>query len=156
LKHTWDKLQFGVPAFKALRSDRGGEYLGKEFSKYLTQQGTVRKLTVHDTPEYNGVAERLNRTLLERTRALLNSSELPKNMWGEAITHAVRLKNRTPTRALPDGKTLYEMLYSKKPNLSQLEEWGGKVWVHTLEGTKLDSRSKKGKWIGFDEVSNGH
>jgi hypothetical protein len=75
---------------------------------------------------------------------------------GEAITHAVWLKNRTPTRDLPDGKTPYEMLYSKKPNLSQLKEWGGIVWVHTSEGTKLDGRSKKGKWIGFDEVSNGH
>ena len=51
------------------------------------------------------------------------------------------------------------MLYSKKPNLSQLKEWGSKVWVHTSEGTKLDGRSKEGKWIGYesyDEVSNGH
>jgi hypothetical protein len=87
---AWARLNFGIKAFKVLRSDRGGEYLGKEFSSYLSSQGTVRKLTVHDTPEYNGVSERLNRTLLERTRALLHSSKLPKNLWGEAINHAVR------------------------------------------------------------------
>src|SRR5271168_3388864 len=75
----------------------GGEYLGKEFSQYLSSQGTERKLTVHDTPQYNGVSERLNRTLLERTRALLHSSELPKNLLGEAINHVVWLKNRTTT-----------------------------------------------------------
>ena len=43
-----------------LHSDRGGEYLSEEFSKHLKRTGTIRRLTVHDTPEYNGVAERLN------------------------------------------------------------------------------------------------
>ena len=153
---AWSKLHFGIPTFKVLRSDRGGEYLGKTFSSYLQSQGTTRRLTVHDTPEYNGISERLNRTLLERTRALLHSSKLPKNLWGEAINHAVWLKNRTPTRALPDGKTPYEMLYEKKPNLRNLHEWGTEVWVHTTEGTKLDGRSKVGRWIGLEEISNGH
>jgi hypothetical protein len=153
---AWAKLHFGIPTFQVLRSDRGGEYLGREFSSYLSSQGTIRKLTVHDTPEYNGVSERLNRTLLERTRALLHSSKLPKNLWGEAINHAVWLKNRTPTRSLPDGKTPYEMLYNTKPNLGSLREWGNEVWVHTTAGTKLDGRSTIGRWIGFDEISNGH
>ena len=48
------------------------------------------------------------------------------------------------------------MLYNKKPNLKGLYEWGKQVWVHTSEGTKLDGRSKVGKWIGYDETSNGH
>jgi hypothetical protein len=51
---------------KKLHSDRGGKYLSKEFSDHLAKSGTKRNLTVHDTPEHNGVAERLNRTLLER------------------------------------------------------------------------------------------
>ena len=153
---SWAKLHHSIPTFKTLRSDRGGEYLGKQFSSYLQSQGTTRKLTVHDTPEYNGISERLNRMLLERTRALLHASKLPKNLWGEAVTHVVWLKNRTPTRALPDGKTPYEMLYGKKPNLKNLHEWGTEVWVHTTEGSKLDGRAKVGRWIGFDEVSNGH
>ena len=48
------------------------------------------------------------------------------------------------------------MLYGKRPNLKNLKEWGNGVWVHTMEGTKLDGRSKLGKWVGFDETSNGH
>ena len=94
---SWLKLQFGISAFKVLRSDRGGEYLGKMFSSHLVSQGTMRQLTVHDTPEYNGISKCLNWMLLERTRALLHSSKLPKNLWGEAINHAIWLKNRTPT-----------------------------------------------------------
>ena len=69
---------------------------------------------------------------------------------------AVWLKNRTATRALPYGETPYEMLYNKKPNLKGLYEWGKQVWVHTSKGTKLDGWSKVGKWIGYDETSDGH
>ena len=45
---------------KSLHSDRGGEYLSDEFSAHLKSAGTLRKLTFHDTPEHNGVSERLN------------------------------------------------------------------------------------------------
>ena len=48
---AWEKLQLGMPAFKTLWSDQGGEYLGEEFSKHLIKQGTVRKLTIHNTPK---------------------------------------------------------------------------------------------------------
>ena len=40
--------------------------------------------------------------------------------------------------------------------MRRLHKWGSQVWVHTLEGTKLDGWSKIGKWIGFEETSNGH
>ena len=45
---------------KSLVSDRGGEYTSCEFKQHLDKQGTAQKLTVHDTPESNGIAERLN------------------------------------------------------------------------------------------------
>ena len=50
---------------KTLIMDRGGKYTSTEFNKHLEIQGTNHGLTVHDTPESNGVAERLNRTLVE-------------------------------------------------------------------------------------------
>ena len=50
---------------KILHSDRGGEYLGKEFIMYLKSKGTVQKLTVYDTPQHNGVAEHRNHTIVE-------------------------------------------------------------------------------------------
>ena len=54
---AWAKVHFGIPAFKTLQSDCGGEYLGKVFSSHLASQGTVQCLTVHDTPEYNSISE---------------------------------------------------------------------------------------------------
>jgi hypothetical protein len=152
---AWARLYFGIRAFETLHSNRGGEYLGKSFSLHLASQGTMRKLTVHNMPEYNGISERLNWTLLEWTCALLHSSKLPKNLWGEAITHAVWLKNRTPTHILGE-KTPFKVLYGRKLDLGGLKEWGNEVWVHTMAGTKLDGRSKIGRWLGFKEISNGH
>ena len=66
---------------KTLHSDRGGKYTGKEFTLYLRKNGTKQKLTVHDTPQHNGVAERLNRTILEKVRAMLHASGQPKFLW---------------------------------------------------------------------------
>src|SRR5271168_2200857 len=125
---------------KSLRSDRGGEYLSVEFSAHLKKVGTVRRLTAHDTPEHNGVAERLNRTLLQKVRAMLYESDLPKFLWAEATAHAVYLKNRTWTRTIGDT-TPFELLNGHKPNLGNLQPWGCKVRVHNTTGTKLDGRS---------------
>ena len=101
---------------KTLFSDRGGKYTSKEFEDYLARKVTKHRLTVHDTPEKNGVAERLNRTLVKRSQAILIESNLPKSLWGYAILHANYIKNRMHTCSLPD-KTPYEMVYGKKLNL---------------------------------------
>ena len=82
---------------RKLRSDRGGEYLSAEFDQYLKDQGIERQLTVHHSPQQNGVAERLNRTLVEHARAMLLARDMPKFLWAEAINYATWLKNRLPS-----------------------------------------------------------
>jgi len=151
---AWMNTQHNVK-IKCLRSDRGGEYRSDEFNEHLCCQGTIHRLTVHDTPEYNGVSERLNRTLIEKVRAMLHASGLPKFLWGEALMHSVYIKNRTWTRYLI-STTPYEVLYGSKPDLSNLHPWGCKVWVHDTNGTKLDGRMKEGRWVGFDKESKAH
>ena len=111
-----------------LHLDQGGEYLGNEFVMYLKRQGTAQRLTAHDTLQHNSIAERLNRTILERIRALLHASSQPKFLWGEAARHVVWLKNRTPTKVL-DGLTPYEVTFRRKPDLSKVREWGSEVYA---------------------------
>ena len=48
------------------------------------------------------------------------------------------------------------MLYKKKLSMRELYEWGNKVWIHTLGGSKLDGCLRIGRWIDYDEVSNGY
>ncbi|GBE86172.1 hypothetical protein SCP_0900490 [Sparassis crispa] len=140
---------------KALQSDRGGEYLSREFTDHLTTHGTVSRLTVHDTPQHNGLAERINRTLPEHARAMLIAAKLPKNLWGEAMMHATWLKNRTSTRAL-DGKTPFEVRYGHLPDLGDLHEFGAKVWVRIENAGKLDSKAREGRFVGYSTESKGY
>ena len=124
--------QYGV-RIKCLNTDQGGEYLSDEFSDHLKKAGTTRRLTVHDTPEHNGVAERGDRTNLEIARAMLHDSGLPKFLWAEAVWHAVYLRNQTWTRAI-GNMTPYELLNGRKPNIGGLQPWGSKVHVHDTGG----------------------
>ena len=133
---------------KTLQSDRGGEYLSADFTKFLELEGTTRRLTVHDTPSQNGIAERLNRTLIERVRAILNDSGLPHFLWGVALSHINWLKCQTLTR-VRDGATPYELSTGLKPDLRFVPVWGSKVIVHSDSGSKLDSRGLSGRWVGF-------
>ncbi|RDX65900.1 hypothetical protein CR513_55397, partial [Mucuna pruriens] len=69
---------------KCIRSDNGGEYCGP-FDVYCRQQGIRHEKTPPKTPQLNGLAERMNRTLIERVRCMLSEARLPKHFWGEAL-----------------------------------------------------------------------
>ena len=134
---------------KVLHSDRSGEYLGKEFVMYLKAAGMKQTLTVHDTPQHNGIAEHLNRTLLEKVRAMLHKSSLPCILWGEAVCHAIWLKNHMPMKAL-DGRMPLKAATGQKPDLSRVHVWGSCIWVHAKRGTKLGRCVAEGRWEGID------
>ena len=85
---------------KTLRSDRGGEFLNHLFDAFLTLCGILRQLTNPCTPEQNGIAERLNRTLIEMVTAMLSNSGLPKVFWAEAVSTVMYIRNHVFTRAV--------------------------------------------------------
>ncbi len=87
-----------------LRTDNGGEYMSKDFWEYLASIGIEYQLTVPHSPQ-NGVAERLNCTLMESARAMLSHANLSNKLWAEAVATAAYLRNRTTPSAVP---TLYE------------------------------------------------
>ena len=150
---AWAENHMGVK-IKILNTDRGGEYLSGAFTAYLKSKGTLQKLSVHDTHQESGVAERRNRTIIKRVRTLLHASGLPKFLWAEAARHVVWLLNRTTTKAV-EGMTPFEAAFRKKPNLKGLREWGEKVWVRIEGGNKLGGRVREGRWLGVDEKSKG-
>ncbi|XP_033129820.1 uncharacterized protein LOC103872873 isoform X1 [Brassica rapa] len=128
---------------KTFRTDRGGEFTSHEFQHYCDKHGINRHLTAPYSPQQNGVVERRNRTLLEMTRSILKHMNLPNYLWGEAVRHATYLINRVATRSL-DGKTPYEVLKSRKPNLSHLRVFGCVCYARTdtIGRKKLDDRSR--------------
>lgn len=150
---AWADTQMGAK-LKVLNTDCGGEYLRHDFVAHLKSKGTIQKLSIHDTHQESRVAERRNRTIIKRAQAFLHASGLPKNLWAEAVRHAVWLLNQTTMKAI-EGMTPYEAAFGKKPDLRRLREWGEKVWVHVEKGNKLGGRVCEGRWIGVEDESKG-
>ncbi|GJX03006.1 retrotransposon protein, putative, ty1-copia subclass [Tanacetum coccineum] len=100
-----------VMTIKALRSDRGGEYISQEFKDYLKACGIVQQLTPPYTPQHNGVSERRNRTLLDMVRSMMNLITLLLSFWDYALESAARILNMVPTKNV--NKTPYESWYAE-------------------------------------------
>ena len=94
--------------------------------------GIEVQMTAPYSPSQNGVAERMNRTLVEIAQAMMQG--LPEFLWEYAINHSSYLHNRTYTKSIND-KTPYEIWFQKKPNISHLREFRAPVWV-LLQGQK--------------------
>jgi hypothetical protein len=78
---------------------------------------------VHDTLQVNGIAEQLNRMLLEQVHTLMHISSLLKLLCGKALWHTAWLKNWMATQAL-DGKMPHKAVYRQSPDLFNLQRWG--------------------------------
>lgn len=131
-----------------MKSDNGREYVNNNLINWAKAKGIEMNYTVPYSPQMNGTAERLNRTLMEKARALLSDSKMQKEMWGEAILTATYLLNRSPTKILT--KTPYEMWKGTKPDLKNLQLFGCTAYAKVLGPLKkLDDRSKKFKFIGY-------
>ena len=117
-----------------------GEYMSKDLQTYLTSKGIEHQLTVPHSPQQNGVAEQLNRALMESARAMLSHANLPKKLWAEAVTTAAYLRNRTTTSANEEQLTPFEKGYGHKPNISHLKTFGCVAYSHVpnTERRKLD------------------
>ncbi|PKA47383.1 Retrovirus-related Pol polyprotein from transposon TNT 1-94 [Apostasia shenzhenica] len=140
-----------------LRSDRGGEFNSFEFNEYCKIEGINRQLTAPYTPQQNGTAERKNRTLVEMATAMMEEKGLPKIFWAEAISTAVYLQNRCPTKALKDI-TPFEAWNSFKPSVSHLKIFGSICFVQvpTEKRIKFDRRSTKCIFLGYDARTKGY
>ena len=142
---------------KKLRSDNGGEYLSEQFSNYFKKEGICRELTIKKTPEQNGVAERMNRTLEETIRTMLCESNLPKRFWAEALATAVYLRNRSPTKAVI-GMTPIESWSGEKPSVDHLKVFGCVCYAHIPkdERKKLDSKARESIFLGYGKEKKGY
>lgn len=85
---------------KRLRCDNGKEYVNHEINKLCDEYGITLEFTLPYSPESNGKAERMNRTILEKTRCLINQSGINERYYTDALYTAVYLINRLPTRGL--------------------------------------------------------
>src|SRR5271154_1045043 len=156
---AWVETQIGKK-LKKLRVDGRGEYVGNEFRNYLLAEGIALEITAAHSPSQNGIAERGNRTIVEHARAMIHSQDPyhPYYLWPEAVSYANYLRNRSPARALPSGKTPDEIFWGRKPYIGHLEEFGSKCWVLQQDGKnrKLDPKSRPFIFVGISDSTKGY
>lgn len=142
---------------KILRSDNGGEYVSNAMNNFLKKNGIRHQLTIPRSAQQNGVAERLNRTLVEKARSMLDDSGLSRDLWAEAINTANYVKNRSPTKAVKH-MTPEEAWTGKKPNISHLKIFGCKAMVHIPKSkrSKFDAKSEEKFFVGYGENTKGY
>ncbi|PSD62998.1 hypothetical protein C7G80_19275, partial [Acinetobacter nosocomialis] len=121
--------------------------------KFCSERGIVQKFTPPYTPQLNGVAERMNRTLVECARCMLEHAGLSKSYWGEAVVTATFLRNRCPTRSTIHDKSPHQVWTGKKPLLANLKVFGchAYVTVPKEKRTKFDARSVRCRFLGYSE-----
>ena len=146
---TGNKLQ-------SVRTDRGAEYLNAQLEGFFKKKGVKHETTAPYTPQQNGAAERFNRTLMERVRAMLFDAQQPKDMWAEAAVTATYIRNRSPTTSR--AQTPWELCFGRKPDVSGMKVFGARAYVHVPKHGrfKLDSRTKAGTFLGYEPNSKAY
>jgi Reverse transcriptase (RNA-dependent DNA polymerase)/gag-polypeptide of LTR copia-type/Integrase core domain/GAG-pre-integrase domain len=137
---------------KQIRSDRGGEFMSKEWDALLQSSGIMHWTGPAHSPQSNGLAERYMRTVVEGGRTVLLASGLPHGFWAEAMSYSCFTRNRSPHSAI-NFHTPYSKWEKKIPNLAGLRIFGCRATVHVPDANrkKLDAKSDVGVFVGYDQ-----
>lgn len=140
---------------KAIRSDNGTEYVNKQFEKFCEENGIIHQKTVPYTPQLNGVAERMNRTILERIRCMLIDADLDQEFWAEALNTATVIMNLIPRESKLSPNELWN---NEKFDLKSLRVFGCKAMAHIPKEKrkKLDEKSIECIFVGYANNVKGY
>lgn len=142
---------------KTIRSDNGGEFVNTALRGWLQAKGIAHQTSCPYTPQQNGAAERLNRTLMERVRAMLADSGAPHHLWTEALATVVYTRNRLLSAR--QTKTPWELFTGTKPNVSHLRVFGCAAQVLTPKArrtSKLHPVGESGILVGYPLGTKGY
>lgn len=142
---------------KIFRTDNGGEYCSRSFDAFCKANGVIHQLTAPHTPEQNGVAERMNRTIVEKARCLLFDADISMKAWAEACNMAVYIRNRVPTSSL-NFKSPQEVWSGEKVNVSKMKLFGCDAMVHVpkAQRKKWSAKSIKMSFVGYDSKAKAY
>ncbi|KAL8124233.1 hypothetical protein AgCh_012028 [Apium graveolens] len=135
---------------KIIRNDNGTEFKNSSMEEFCKLKGIKQEFSAPGTPQQNGVVERNNRTLMEAARTMLEESKLPIYFWAKAVQTACFTKNATLINK--HGKTPFEMVKGKKPNLKYFHIFCCKCFVlktHPEQLTKFDLKADERIFVGY-------
>ncbi|KAJ9522935.1 hypothetical protein QJQ45_023727 [Haematococcus lacustris] len=141
---------------KAIRTDNGTEYVNSRMREYCASKGIVHQHSAPYSPQQNGAAERLNRTIFEKARSIIHSADISLSFWAHAVKFANHVRCMLPVSGQP--LTPWEAFYGVKPDLSGLRVFGCRVWLHVPDHqrSKLQAKSVEGLFIGYEPGSKAY
>jgi hypothetical protein len=147
--------EFGL-RIKKIRSDNGMEFKNSQIEGFL-EEGIKHAFSSPYTPQQNGVVERKNRTLLDMVRTMLHEYKTSDRFWAEAINTACYSINRLYLHRILK-KTSYELLTSKKPNVSYFRVFGSKCFILVKRGRKSKFAPKvvEGFLLGYGSNTSAY
>ncbi|CAI7877216.1 unnamed protein product [Closterium sp. NIES-53] len=143
---------------KAIRTDRGGEFLSKEFSLWLKKNGIRHSLTMPYSPAMNGIAEQASRTIAETAHGLLIEAGLPDYFWPDAVRSACVAKNRFLTHVGADKWVPYVEWIGRKPKVDMLRVFGCMCMALVPKHLRHNKLGAKATWavhLGMAQNSKG-
>lgn len=141
---------------KKFRSDNGTEFENGKFKTFFEKCGIEYQRSAPYSPQQNGLAERMNRTLLDRVRCMLIDSGLNRVFWAEALNYASRIVNSVPckgTNKIPD-----EMWFDKSVNFDTFKKFGCTAFAHvpSQKRSKLDDKGIECIFIGLSNHAKAY
>ena len=139
---------------RAVRFDRGREFLNQTMETFCTGRGIRIESTVGYHPEGDGIAERSMRTISERGAAMRHEMDLPAAYWEFANRTAAYLRNRGVVKNMT--KSPWELWRNEKPKARHLRVFGCPAWVliPKEKRTKLAKRAWQGVFVGYKEETD--
>ncbi|GKE06284.1 retrovirus-related pol polyprotein from transposon TNT 1-94 [Tanacetum coccineum] len=130
---------------RRIRTDNETEFVNQTLREYYEKVDISNETSVARSPQ-----QRRNRMLIEAARTMLIYAKAPLFLWAEAIATACYTQNHSIIR-LHHGKTPYELLHDKLPDLSFFHEFGALCYP-TNDSDNLDKLQPKAD-IDFDELT---
>jgi transposase InsO family protein len=145
-----------VLRIKNIRSDNGTEFKNSQIEGFLEEEGIKHEFSSPYTPQ-NGVVERKNRIQLDMARIMLDEYKTSDRFWAEAINTACYSINRLYLHRILK-KTSYELLTSKKPNVSYFRVFGSKCFILIKRGrnSKFSPKAVEGFLLGYDSNTRAY
>jgi transposase InsO family protein len=142
---------------KTVQADNGGEFTSIYLKNHLQDKGIRLQTTFPYTPEQNGIAERMNRTLTDRARTILTHASLPKKFWQHAMATAAHVTNRIPSNAT-SRKTPFELWSGTRPDVRHFRSFGCRAYAHIPDQkrSKLDPKADVCTFIGYAMNQKGY
>ncbi|GJW33969.1 retrovirus-related pol polyprotein from transposon TNT 1-94 [Tanacetum coccineum] len=106
-----------------IHTDNGTEFVNKTLHSYYESVSISHETSVARTPQQNGVVERRNHTLVKAARTMLIYAKAPLFLWAKAVATVCYIQNRSII-CCRHGKTPYQLLHDRKPDLSYLHVFG--------------------------------